>query len=276
MFPENFSLQCCGLKTAIIALAVISFFSPSYATHSVGIDLSYECLGGNTYRFTLNFYRDCVGIDAPSPSAAINIFSNSCNVNTNISLPLQSVTEVSPICPQLFPQSTCRGGSLPGIEQYVYSGTYTFPLQCSDWLISYELCCRNYAITNLMTPGDYNIYAEALLDNTNGLCNNSPVFTTLPVPYFCANQTFNYNHGAIDGDGDSLVYSLVDPRTDRSTPIPHAGGFTAANPLATNLGFGFDTQTGQMTFNARSNQQAVVTVRVDEYRNGVRVGSTLR
>src|SRR5687767_10339949 len=35
------------------------------ATHSVGFDLRYECMGGNLYRFTLNFYRDCEGLEAP-------------------------------------------------------------------------------------------------------------------------------------------------------------------------------------------------------------------
>lgn len=233
-------------------------------------------MGGNTYLFTLNFYRDCAGIDAPDPNASVNIFSASCGVNTNINLRLQSVTEVSPICPRDFPRSSCNGGPLPGIEQYVYTATHTLPLQCSDWVIGYELCCRNYAITNLANPGSMNIYAEAQLNNTGGLCNNSPIFTTLPVPYFCANQTFNYNHGAIDIDGDSLVYSLVNPRTDRGTTIPHTGGYSATNPLSTNAGFNFDTQTGQMSFSATRNQQAVVTVRVDEYRNGVKIGTTIR
>jgi hypothetical protein len=148
--------------------------------------------GGNNYRFTLNFYRDCNGIDAPDPSASVQLYSASCNVNATLNLQLQSVTEVSPLCPAQFPNSTCQGGSLPGIEQYVYASNFTLP----------TLCCRNYAITNLYDPGSQNIYAEVLLDNTNGLCNNSPIFTTLPVPYFCANQVFNYNHGAVDIDGD--------------------------------------------------------------------------
>ncbi len=245
------------------------------ATHAVGIDLSYECLGGNQYRFTLNFYRDCVGVSAPT-SAGINLFSASCNVNTTINLSRISFTEISPICPAQFPQSSCSGGSLPGIQQYIYSSVYTLPQECNDWIISYTLCCRNYAITNLSSPGNQNIYVEAGINNTNGLCNNSPVFTTLPVPYFCANQDFNYNHGAVDIDGDSLVYSLIQPRTNRTTFIPYVSGFTPTNPLLTNSGFGFDTQTGQMTFNARNNQQAVVTVRVEEYRNGVLIGYTIR
>jgi len=265
-----------NFQNAALFFFLLLVFEKTYATHSVGIDLAYECLGGNNYRFTLNFYRDCNGIDAPDPGASVQIFSSSCGVNATIDLQLQSVTEVSPLCPSQFPNSACSGGSLPGIEQYVYASNFALPLQCTDWVISYTLCCRNYAITNLFDPGSQNIYAEVTLNNTNNLCNNSPIFTTLPVPYFCANQTFNYNHGAVDIDGDSLVYSLIAPRTDRSTVIPYVGGFSPTNPLSTNGAFGFNTQTGQMTFNARANQQAVVTVRVDEYRNGVLIGSTIR
>lgn len=262
----------------IIALSVclLTPFAKLFATHSVGIDLNYECLGGNNYRFVLNFYRDCNGIDAPDPEASVQLYSTSCGVNATLDLELQSVTEVSPLCPAQFPNSTCQNGILPGIEQYVYAGNFTLPLQCVDWVISYTLCCRNYAITNLYDPGSQNIYAEVTLNNTGNLCNNSPVFTTLPVPYFCANQTFNYNHGASDIDGDSLVYTLISPRTDRTTIIPYVSGFSPSSPLATNGTFNFDRQTGQMTFNARPNQQAVVSVRVDEYRNGVIIGSTIR
>ena len=44
------------------------------ASHAMGMDLTYVCLGGNTYEFTLNFYRDCAGAGAPG-SLTININS---------------------------------------------------------------------------------------------------------------------------------------------------------------------------------------------------------
>ena len=247
----------------------------SYASHAVGIDIAYECLGANEYRFTVNFYRDCDGISAPG-TASINISSASCGISTSITLPLASSSEVSPICPAQFGNSTCSGGSLPGIEQYVYSGNYTLPVNCNDWVIGYGLCCRNSAITNLTDPQNQNIYAQATLDNTNGLCNNSPIFTTLPVPYLCAGQDFNYNHGAIDIDGDSLVYTLVNAQDGPGVNIPYNAGFSPTNPMSTNSGFGFDNNTGQMSFNAQGSQQAVVTILVREYRNGVLIGSTIR
>jgi hypothetical protein len=114
------------------------------------------------------------------------------------------------------------------------------------------------------------------LNNNGGICNNSPIFTTRPVPFVCGNQLFNYNHGAVDIDGDSLVYTLVNPLDGPGVNIPHRGGFTPTNPLTTTGGFNFDRTSGQMTFTPSANQQAVVSVLVQEYRNGVLIGSTIR
>lgn len=265
----------------LFGLAMV-FFSLAYskhahASHAMGADLSYECLGGDSFRVTLNFYRDCFGIDAPT-DALINLSSVSCGIGSlSFTLPLVGVAqEVSSLCPASLPQSTCNGGSLPGVEQYIYSDVIVLPAQCSDWVVSYTLCCRNDLITTLVTPGSYDLYVEASLNNTAGNCDNSPVFTSLPVPYVCAGQQFNYNHGAIDVDGDSLVYSLQCPLDAAGVCIPYVSGLSSNNPMNTTGAFLFDPVTGQMTFTPSAPQVAVVAVLVQEYRNGVLIGSTLR
>lgn len=245
------------------------------ASHAVGLDIQYECLGGNQYRLTLNFYRDCAGVSAPT-AASINVSSASCGISANVALSLDTFFEISPLCISQLSSSTCGGGNNPGIQQYIYSADFTFPQACPDWIISYGLCCRNAAITNLQNPSNFNIFAQATMNNTNGICNNSPIFTTRPVPFVCGNQPFNYNHGAVDIDGDSLVYSLINPLDAPGVNIPHRGGFSATNPLNTNGGFNFNGSTGQMSFSPNGNQQAVVTVLVQEFRNGVLIGSTMR
>lgn len=262
-------------KALLICALFVTFNSQLKASHAVGLDVQYECIGNNQYLLTLNFYRDCFGITAP-PSADMIISSASCGINTTVSLTLDTFFEISPLCPSALGSSTCNGGNSPGIEQYIYTAIYTFPLQCTDWTIGYGLCCRNAAITNLQTPDSYNIYAQATLNNTLPSCDNSPIFTTRPVPFVCAGQQFNYNHGAIDIDGDSLVYTLINPLDGPGANIPHRGGFTSTNPLSTSGGFNFDRNTGQMTFNPNASQQAVVTVLVQEFRNGVLIGTTMR
>ncbi len=250
-----------------------------FGSHAMGTDITYECIGPNQYRVTVAFYRDCSGIGAPT-SIILDYFSPSCNIVSGtytVTLNQQSSQEVSPLCPSQLINSTCNGGFFPGVEQYIYQGVITLPAQCSDWVLGYAECCRNNSITNLASAASYNLYAYATINNTGGLCDNSPVFTTLPVPYICAGVPFNYNQGAVDIDGDSLSYTMIIPSDNYNAPIAYQGVFNVDYPMSTTTGvFSFDSTTGQMTFAPDVQQVAVVTVQVKAYRNGVLVGSTMR
>lgn len=69
--------------------------------------------------------------------------------------------EISPICPRQLILSRCRGGGLPGIEEYTYTGTFEMPANCTDWVAHFSSCCRNSAITNLNMTGGVGQYIEA-------------------------------------------------------------------------------------------------------------------
>lgn len=265
------------LSKLLLFLPILLFLNTSiFASHAVGIDISYECLGGNQYRFYVNLYRDCNGISAPT-SVSINLNSASCGINTNTNLTLQSSQNVSQICGAQINNTSCDGGNLPGIEQYIYSGTFTLPQQCADWVVSYSLCCRNSAITNLQNASSQNLYVQATINNTNGLCNSSPQFSALPTPYLCLGQPFSFNNGAVDPDGNTLVYTLINPMSASGTNIPYTGGYSPTNPLAVSGTFNFNSTTGQMQFTPNQIQQGVITVLVEEYDiNGNLVGTTMR
>jgi gliding motility-associated-like protein len=270
-------------KVRIILLFAFAFFlKPEnlVASHMMGADISYECLGGNQYRISLNIYRDCNGISVSS-NYDVTVSSASCGITQTLTLNQAASTgiEVSPLCAAQISQSTCNGGTLPGVQQYLYQATITLPQQCNDWTIAttdIDFCCRNSSITNLSSPSSQDLYIRATLNNTNGLCNNAPFFTTLPVPYICNGQLINYNHGTVDIDGDSLVYTLVNPLTTNGANIGYTGGYTPTNPFGVSGSFQFNSQTGQMTFTPSGLQVAVVTVLVQEYRNGVLIGSVMR
>ncbi len=257
------------------------------ASHAQGLDLSYQCLGGNQYAFTLNFYRDCSGIGAPN-SVNINLASVSCGANFNIVLTNSgSISEVSPLCAAQLAQSTCATPPcvtcLPGVEQYIYTGTFTFTQSCPDWVVSFEECCRNNSVTNLQNPAGRSLFVSATLDNSGGLCNSSPVFTSTPVPYVCAEQQYCYNHGAFDPDGDSLAYSLVAPQEGPAPGIniPYSSpALSATLPLFDTTGaVQFDPQTGSLCIiptDTLPQQVIVVAVEVEEWRNGALLGTTRR
>lgn len=182
------------------------------ATHIMGGDIVYECLGGDQYRVRLTLYRDCEGINAPVNAAYLRVISATCGESRSEAAPKVGFQELTPVCPSQQSNSTCSGGSLPGVEEHIYETVLTLGA-CPDWRIFFRGCCRNFAITNLVNAGNESTFIETQLNSVVAPCNNSPVFSNKPVPYICANQPYQYSNGAIDPDGDSLAYEIVPPKS---------------------------------------------------------------
>ena len=91
----------------------------------------------------------------------------------------------------------------------------------------------------------------------------------------CVNQQFCYNNGAIDVDGDSLVYSLVTPlNTANGGTVNYNFGYSYMNPIDGTTSF--DSLTGDLCMFPISQQVTVVAMKISEYRNGVFIGSVIR
>lgn len=257
----------------IAALTVIS--QTVKASHTMGADLTYQCLGGNTYRVTLSFYRDCIGIAAPS-APFVNVSSASCGQTIGVTCYPRPGTgqEVTPSCSSSV--TTCRGGTFTGIQEWVYDGIVTLPMACADWTFSYNLCCRNAAITNISTPGSSTFYIYATLNNIIASCNNSPTFSNKPVPFLCRGQNFCFNHGAYDSEGDSITYQLITPKQTASTNVNYIAPFTASNPLTSSPTTSFNASTGDICMTPQNLEVTVMAVLVNEYRNGQLIGTVER
>lgn len=252
-----------------------------HATHVMGGDITYTCLGNDRYLVRITLYRDCEGI-ALTQNADLRLVSATCNENFAVRAPRQSVQELTPVCPSQQAQSSCNGGMVPGVEEHIYEREVNLGA-CPDWRLYTNICCRNFAITNLQTQNSTRILIETTANLVAAPCNNSPVFSNKPVPYICAGEPYQYSNGATDADGDSLAYELIDPReipSGSSTPqtIPFMPGFSPAYPVATAPAnsFNFDVLSGQMAFTPQGAQQPVLSVKVKEYRNGVLIGSVIR
>lgn len=245
-----------------------------HASHSMGADLTYRCLGGNNYEITLSFYRDCVGV--PADQFADILFTSSCYPSFNVTIFQIAGTgqEISPICPN--DTTTCNGGSFTGIQEYIYRGVVTLPGPCADWNFSYNLCCRNAAITNINNPSSTLMYIFATLDNTITPCNNSPVFSNKPVPFACLGQQYCFNHGGFDPDGDSLVYTMMTPYDMSGLPVSYMAPFSPTQPLSSSPAVTFNPQTGDICMTPTNLEVTVMAVLVEEYRNGVLIGSVER
>lgn len=258
----------------LILLMMLASHQKLQASHSMGSDLTYRCLGGNSYEITLSFYRDCAGVEADT--AALIHFNSSCFGDDTLTIYQIPGTgqEISPICRN--DTTTCNGGQFTGIQEYVYRGIVNLPGPCADWTFSFNLCCRNWAITNIDVPGNTLMYIYATLNNTITPCNNSPVFSNKPVPFACMGQQFCYNHGGFDVDGDSLAYSMITPYDSAGLSVAYLPPFTATSPLSSNPAVSFNPLTGDICMTPTSLEVTVMAVLVQEFRNGVLIGSVER
>lgn len=241
------------------------------ATHIGGGEIYWDHLGGNQYRITLIVYRDCAGVtldngynlDITSPCGTMQLWVDN-----------QGTTEVSQLCGAQLPNSTCNGGTLPGIQRRVYTGTVNLP-PCDSWTISWTEIYRNNAIVNLQTPGSQEVYIEGVLNNAAGPANDSPLFSnTTAVPYVCLGYPVSYSYGAYDPEADSLSYEFIEARHAGAVPIPYVAPYTGTQPIT---GITLDPATGLVNFTLNMAGNWVVIVKVNEYDSaGNLIGSIMR
>ena len=72
-----------------ILLFLLSFFyigNQAQATHMMGADMSYQCLGNGKYKITAKVYRDCRGIGLSNPAFGAFAGSNGSNQCGSVNL----------------------------------------------------------------------------------------------------------------------------------------------------------------------------------------------
>lgn len=265
----------------LFVLGLIFSFSPNVsASHVAGADINYECIGQDSFKITINVFRDCSGISFnPTINNSVTITSPCGSVTPNFVLmnpnsPLPNAnhgTQVSQLCGSALPNSTCNGGSFPGMMQLIFEAIVVLP-PCSVWTIGYDVvCCRN---TNQnLTNGD--AYVTTTLNNLDDSCNTGPAFAAQPIPYVCAGQQVHYNFGATEPDGDSLVYSFVCGWNSPNVPNTFQFPYTCTSPL---VGATINSKTGEVIFTPTATGNFVVVVQVCEYDKvtGALLGCTMR
>jgi PKD repeat protein len=302
MFLNEFLPQVPRVMKRILLFLIflLAYLPKNFATHIVGGTIGYECLGVNqanntvSLRITLEVYRDAFNGQAPFDNpAAVGIFSGASpyNLVQTISMSNPQITnapvDLGTPCGNL---GVNTGNVI--VERGIYTQTVTLPLNTSGYWISYQRCCRNGTINNLINPGavgaTYTMYISAYaLQN----CNNSPTFDNYPPVAICKDFPLTFDHAATDLDGDSLVYSFCHPYAGASSMapapnppaappynnIPFSGGFSPGFPMPGAPGLSIDPQTGVLTGVPAAVGQYVVGVCVTEYdTNGVLLSTTLR
>ena len=272
---------------ALLLIVQVSGFSK----HIIGGVLSYECLGGGTYRFTMKMYRDCydptgAGFDNPAP---FTFFKSDQEIET-IMVNAQVIEDVDPppIPCLILPDNVC-------VQEGIYVFEYTFAEWPSmeSYHVSYQRCCRNATVINIQNPDDVGAtFTIEILPASQAVCNSSPTFNTFPPIVICGDEPLNYDHSAFDLEGDQLVYSFCAPLLGGAPPGGGGGGpcafvtpnpacpppydeaifinppYTELMPMAGNPVVQINPITGMLTGTPNVLGQFVFAVCVTEYRNG--------
>ncbi len=260
----------------------------SYASHIVGGELFYDCIGGNQYQITVKVYRDCnstgAQFDQDLPITVfdgndnqIDLFTISFPGSTNLAVNFNNNPCVN------VPSNIC-------IEEAIYQQTVTLPNSTNGYTLAYQRCCRGPNVSNLTNPGDQGLTLVGEIPPPNVVtCNSSPRFSNYPPLLLCSNETLQFDHSATDPDGDSLVYSLCPPYQGGTSfaPAPNpaaappynlvawGGGYSAVNPFGTGNA-SIDPNTGWLTATPQLAGLYAVGICVSEYRNGVLLSTTRR
>ena len=261
----------CNALLSVLSMLISSV--PVIADHSAGGEISYQHMSGNDYIIKVTFYRDCAGDPAPD-SINVTISSSQCSVSNVIAFAaIPGVIDVTFPCGGQF--TTCQGGTLPGIQMWEYESIYTFPGQCPDWMISTTFPGRNAAITTIQNAAGSDLYLEARLNNQN-TDNTSPFFVIHNPFQVCLGQTISLNNGAVDIEGDSLVYTLIPARTGLNTNVSYQPGFSAQQPITSVPPVTLNPQTGDLILNPFNLEVGPVVFQIEEWRNGELIGVVMR
>jgi gliding motility-associated-like protein len=148
------------------------------------------------------------------------------------------------------------------------------------YLIATQVMFRIDGISNLTS--NYDQVGATYIGEFPNMQNESAHFTGSDMVTICANNSFAYDFGAEDADGDELRYSFCNAlRTvgsggfgGRNQPpppppyesVPYGQGFTGTSPLG--AGVTINSQSGLVSGVAPTAGKYVVTVCVEELREG--------
>ncbi len=289
---------------AFVFLSVL-FTQRLEAKHIIGGEVYYECLGIDsssatpiaTFQITFNMYRDCFGGGAQfDEPAEFGLYAGSgdnwvyqqtftSNLTEQVSIPINDdpcIEEPTNVC----------------VERGTYIFNINVPVINDSYLLTYQRCCRNNTIVNIVNPQSTGaVFQVEISPLAQQICNNSPTFDNFPPIVVCANTPLFFDHKASDDEGHQLIYEFCNPITSGGTlgtnenpgdptdclgvtPSPancippydevifKGPDFMVDNPLGPGSGINLNTFTGLLTANPKLTGQFVIGVCVKEYLNG--------
>ena len=265
----------------------------SVATHQVGGQLEMHAVGDvpGHFRLTVTQYLESGPRADQQAGGTLGIFRK----RDNVQMTTFSVYEIGQRQRVIYANEYCaEQRNLKFIVAQFEADLRLTPSLYDDpqgYYISYQTRNRNGGINNIDNPlqTGYTFYLEfpPMLQNGLLFTNSSPHFGPINGEYICAGEPFTFPFGGTDPDGDELRYSMVTPLNQKGTnqntvspgPYPDVtwlSGFGADRAIPGSPTLSVNARTGQLSVTATQLGLYVFAVKVEEYRNGTKIGEVRR
>jgi hypothetical protein len=294
-----------SMKRVLTFVACI-YMIPLSASHIVGGEFELLHISGHQYRLNLIWYFDVVNNpnrvpEVQEPFIDVNIFRKSDDAMMRaVRLFYEPVKQRVG-----YTQPSCSSGEII-TDKLIYTAVVELTAEefgdALGYYISWERCCRNYFITNIVSENPeqggigtgQTFYLEfpAVEKDGKPFINSSPRLFPPLNDYACPGKPYYVDFAGIDDDGDSLVYSLATPlNTHNANAVP--GVFPRPYPNITwKPHFGLDrivngtpdlafpdlriSLDGFLRVTPRSVGLFVFAVKIEEFRNKEKIGESRR
>ncbi|MBK7873302.1 MAG: gliding motility-associated C-terminal domain-containing protein [Saprospiraceae bacterium] len=265
-----------------------------HATHIVGGEMNYTCLGNDKYEITLTIFRDCFYGDPNAwfdNPASIGVFDTNNQLLGQFLVPLVGNDTLNPVLSGecfVAPPSVC-------VHTTTYRVEVELPFRTGGYQLAYQRCCRNQTLLNIVNPlASGATYGVTISERALLECNSNPKFQSWPPIYICVGEPINFDQSAIDADGDSIVYKLCEPWLGANQQIPRPqppnpppyepvvwqsppyGLNNMLNAVPNGAPLRIDLKTGILTGTPNTIGQFVVGICIEEYRDGELISTTRR
>lgn len=268
---KKFDLQptIFAMNKLVFSILLLGVFFNSQASHEGGGEIFYEFVsdlgnGQTRYKVSVILYHN-----DPTPPMDVHLsYSSSCDPGSSLWINLVPGYNVT--------YQDCLDTTL--YKPYLYQTHINLPKRCADWVFGWQSnCCLPMNVNNLQNVGGIGSSGSAHLNNLQG-DNDSPMYIDPYSRGFCvSNNNYVWKQRAIDFEGDSLAYRILDFPFNTWAP-----GHSQNNPFGSPNGMLIDSSRGLYSFQVANAGLYILRLQVDEYRRDTanaswhRVGSTSR
>lgn len=269
-----------------VGLMAIFRFDGASASHIFGADLSWTEIGEDTFKVSVNLYRECNGSNMDFGDI---LLSSSCRQKLFATKGIK-IGDVTPVCSST--QTRCANSSSTfqyGVELYEAYAIIRLPGDkakgCCDFTFSYQRCCRSNYITTGAWKED--IYLEASLNACDFPGASTFKWNTSGAGIGCIDQLMVMDHSLLLNSAsgiDTVIYSRAKTMTNKTQETTWTG-YSFDKPVRFS-GYPNDTlpaprgyhlsSSGTLVFTPTQAQVTIIGIKAEMIKNGKVVASTKR